>query len=352
MAVTLTKIAKEAKVSVSLVSRFFNNDPTLQISDEKARLIEQVRDRLGGVKPRQATRSRLRSLANNFVMPLNHAFSLDWFSRNYCSSQLFRSMQAVLKDNGFRLSASLIDPDERLEFAEEMVTSCGYCDGMLLGSSMLDESLASYLLAKGFPHVSIDPRAEQYGVNTVSDYGISGLRAAVSHLLELGHRRIGYVGTNYRFADFIAAMTEKEVPFRVEDKCDVPHLRVGDIDRMWRGKTHDAFAAMFNEDDGPTAVFCANDYMALGVMDVLRERGLEPGVDLSVIGYDNIEQRSNDVVEQPVLTTVDVPYDVIGQRCAEILLDQAVNGRTNIVHEHIPLKLIVRGTTGVCPRTV
>lgn len=348
MAATLTEIAKEAKVSVSLVSRFINNDPTLRVSEDKIIRIEEAKKRLGGVRVNRAARSLRSNLAYNFVLPLNQVFSLEWFSRNIGASEVFRSLQKILRARDFRVSVNMFDPDEQFDFIEDTISSRGYCDGLILEHGIVDEELASLILQKKFPHVNVDPRAEKYGVNTVCDYSLSGLRQAVEHLLELGHRRIGYLGTEYRYPVFLAAMAEKGVPFSENDKYDVKKIALGQNVDQYRVNAHDAFAEAFRLEDGPTAVICSNDYVALGVVDAMKEQGLTPGVDLSLIGYDNIEQRGSAPSENPILTTVDVPFDLIGKRCAEVLLDQVVNKRHYIVHEHIPSNLIIRSSTGIC----
>lgn len=348
MAATMTQIAKEANVSISLVSRYFNEDPTLRITEDKVLRIQRAKERLGGLKVNRSAKIRKRQLTRNFVMPLPQKLSMDWFGRNFASTEWFLAMQKALRANDFRISLSLIDLDDLIEFTEDMINN-GYCDGLFLECRIVDERFANYLLKNRIPHVCTDRTTERFGINTVGDYAISGLRQSVDHLLKLGHRHIGYVGTDYRFADFLTAMMEHGAPFNHEDMIDIGQLPIGDDQTKSRDYASQAFSERFTPSQGPTAYVCQNDYISFGVNDVLRQHNLKAGVDVSLIGYDNIEQRDPDHTDEPFLTTVDVPFDKIGVRCAEVLMEQALNRRENIVHEHIPLELVVRSTTGVCP---
>lgn len=345
MSATMTEIAREAKVSLPLVSRFFNNDATLRISDEKRSRIEQAKMKLGGVRIRRVPFDTQKKITYNFSVPVNRCFSFEWFQKNISATEEFRAFEQTLWSRNFRVSINFFDPDKCLDFLKDMAAS--HCDGFFLDGGVVDDSVAQWLMENRIPHVSIAPRDHQWGVNTVYEYAISGLRQSLGHLLNLGHRRIGYVGTQVRYPEFLLVMAEKEVPVKPEDYC---LIQIGPDDNFshYRDHAREAFDKWFRSDCGPTSVICANDYIALGVIDVLRDRGLKPGEDLSIIGYENIEQRGPLSTPTPILTTVDVPFDVIGQRCAERLLEQVVNGQWNIVHEQIPVKLIVRETTCAC----
>jgi DNA-binding LacI/PurR family transcriptional regulator len=96
----------------------------------------------------------------------------------------------------------------------------------------------------------------------------------------------------------------------------------------------------------PTAVICVNDFMALGVLRLLRERGLRVPEDVSVVGYDDIHLSQ---FTCPALTTVNVPRDRIGHSvCAALLAERGASVIRDVVIEP---ELIVRDSTGPVPRT-
>lgn len=351
MAATMTEIAREAGVSQPLVSRFLNNDPTLRISEERRTRIERAKVKLGGVRLNRKTRNVRKKLAHKFSVPVNRNYTPDWICENIVGLELYQAFVKTLQAEKFRISINFFDPDEIPGFLKDLAPSQGYCDGFFLeGSGIIDQEIAQWLLKNKIPHVSTDPRVERLGVNTVFNHKINGLSQAVEHLLELGHRRIGYVGISkiYR-REFLSAILEKEVHFKNEDFCQIPNLSLQETPVRYRDHAREEFSKWFQSGREPTAVICSNDHIAMGVIDVLKDRGLKAGKDLSVVGYDNIEQRGSNPSEQPFLTTVDVPNDIVGRRCAERLLEQVLYGHRSIVHEYIPVKLIVRETTGTCP---
>ncbi|NLW87119.1 MAG: LacI family transcriptional regulator [Planctomycetes bacterium] len=346
MAATMTEIAREAKVSVPLVSRFFNNDPTLRITPEKRERILQAKVKLGGIKGTRATRNLQKKLAYKISVPINRIFSPKWVRTNIVGDEKYRAIERTARAKGFRVSISFFDDNERFDFLKDLAPSQGYCDGFLLESGIINREIAEWLISNCIPHVSTDPSADEFGVNTVYDHVIGGIRQVVNHLLDLGHRRIGFFGTTHHYPMFVLAMTEKQMPFKDTDVHLLKMLEPGENLDCMTMHAREEFANWFSWKDCPTAFVCGNDHVALGVVDVLRSKGWAPGRDLSLIGWDNIEQRGEAPAEDPILTTVNVPFDVIGQRCAQRLLDQVLNGQQIITHERIPVELITRRSTG------
>jgi LacI family transcriptional regulator len=349
MAATITEIAREANVSVPLVSRFLSDDTTLRITEEKRVRIEQAKAKLGGVRIRRAAANSSKKLTYNISMPVNHCFSPEWFKTNFGQTERFQAFVQTLKSQNFRVSINFFDSEKCLKYLKDVARS--HCDGFLLGDGVVDGEISQWLLENQIPHVSTSSQDDKWEVNTVYDYVIGGMRQSIEHLLNLGHRHIGFVGIQERYPIFQLAITERQLAFQLDDWCRTDSLAADENVDCVRDHARQSFSQWFHPEQGPTAVICGNDFTALGVMDVLRERGLKPGKDLSIIGYDNIEQRFLKNCDHPILTTVDVPFDKIGQRYAERLLEQAVNGKWNIVHEQIPVKLVVRETTGICPTT-
>jgi DNA-binding LacI/PurR family transcriptional regulator len=202
----------------------------------------------------------------------------------------------------------------------------------------------------------MDYDAELHPVNTVRVHTADGARRAVEHLYQLGHRNIGFVGprNSYRYPLSVAALAAQRLPLDDEMNCWIDYPPAEPTSHRWREAAVEPFRQWLGR-RGPggslpaTALICTNDAAALGVLSVMREHGFEPGKDLSLVGFDNLEVRGVSPAETPVLTTVDNPTDIIGNRAAELLLNQIVHGQTQIVHERIPAELIVRQSTGPCP---
>lgn len=169
---------------------------------------------------------------------------------------------------------------------------------------------------------------------------------ATRHLLDLGHRRIAFVGLNRRtttardrFAGFRAALAEAGVALRSDFVVQCGPTRPDGYHAIQR---------LFESGEPPTAVVCFNDLIAFGVMLRLRRLGLEPGRDCSVVGADDVTEAS---LWLPPLTTVAMDTAGIGRAAAHVL-------RERIEHPHgptqrlvIPPKLTVRGSCGPAATT-
>ncbi len=352
MAATMTHIAKEAGVSVALVSRLLRNDPTLRITEARRRQILDIHKRVGTVK----TRSRRRRLSHTIVVPVSSDFSPQYIHANVLEIEPYRSFNSHLRKHGFHLYFDFIPEAEIVQRIGSLVGEPASCDGLLLLSGLCCQEIADDLGKARFPHVSNDFHAERYQINTVHAHLTQGTARVIEHLYALGHRRIGYLGARagFRHAMTVAALAAMRLPLDESLHCwlEVPPLNSSQVQR-W-DFARDALrqwidSGRLNRSDAPTALICTNDYAALGAADALRERGLRPGIDLSLAGYDNIEVRGPYPAEKPILTTIDNPLDQIGRRMGELLLNQILHNQHQIVHERLPAPVIERESTGPAP---
>lgn len=345
----MTHLAQETGVSVAVVSRLLRGDSTLRISEARRKQILEAKERLGGVRVRRSLKKR--KLTNTIVVPVNRMFPPAVLQRILLGSEFIRHFEKTLNEHGFRLHLSLFDPHQPKSAYEPLVPSSSY-DGLLLLSGICNHELAELLRRHRFPHVSNDYWAEQYQINTVHVHSAGGLRQVVTHLHRLGHQRIGFVGPrdSYRYPLAVAAMVSMGLVLDESFNCWVDPIDSLDPQEHWRLNAHRAMAGWLKTRPPVTALICANDYLAMGAVDAMKEHKLTPGRDLSLVGYDNLEQRGSlcGPAAEPMLTTIDNPQDLVGRRAAELLLNQILHGQTQIVHEQIPATLIVRQSSGPC----
>jgi LacI family transcriptional regulator len=235
------------------------------------------------------------------------------------------------------------------------VQSGAYCDGLYLSTGILDEPLARMLRETRFPHITNDHSAERLTVNTVRPHFSEGIRQAIEHLVSLGHERIGIFGMadSYRFPLIGAALALQGIVYNPDrDWVRMSNLPLGsDFQQLRTIAARDFGAWLSQKNREPfTAFICHNDLIVMGVIDAMRERGLAPGRDISIVGVDNLEQRVAEPIDNPIITTVDNPMELVGRRMGELLLNQILHGQNQIVHERIPAPLIVRQTTGPAPQ--
>jgi len=348
MAVTMTRIAKEAGVSIAVVSRLLRNDPTLKITEERRKIILATADRLGGIATR---RQRRKVQTRTVVMPVNRVFSPEWLAANMSSNQMLRSFEAALAEKKYQLLYTFFDKGREAQTIRAIASGEINCDAIVLGSGIINENIASIIREHGVPHVSHDFHAERFEINTVRANTADGMRQAVDHLVSLGHRHISYVGprSSYRYPLVVAAVTAAGLTLDRANVCFVTELSTGSDFSNWRPAACKAAAAWLNTQRKATAVIASNDWFAQGMIDAMADAGLKPGRDLSVVGVDNYEVRL-DASSEPNLTTIDNPFDQIGKRMAERLLNQLLYEQRQITHESIPAPLIIRQSTGPCQK--
>ena len=195
------------------------------------------------------------------------------------------------------------------------------------------------------PTVVIDPvGAPQSDVVSVGSTNFTGGLAATHHLLELGHRRIGYVGgtpgaacNQARLQGFRGAMEAAGAPI------------VNGYTRSGNFEYHDGLvegAALLDLPMPPTAIFAANDEMALGILEAARTRGLRVPDDLSIVGFDDTEIAR---VASPQLTTVAQPLRRMGAVALRTALRLGAGEHIDSHHVELATELIVRGSTAPPP---
>jgi LacI family transcriptional regulator len=340
----MTAIAREAGVAVSTVSRLLQEDPALRISDKRRRAILQIKDRLGGVKMQR----RRRRLTHTIIAPVNRIFSSQWIQGTLLDVDPLRSFEQRLKEQGFRLCFEFVEHEQIGPTIASLAGTGRGCDGLLILSGVCSEAVATTLRENHFAHVSYDFLAERFHINTVHANLSEGTARVVEHFQSLEHRRIGYLGgrNSFRYPLFAAAMAAAGLPMEDTLNCWIDPIVPFKIPEDFRVYAHQAMRQWLDRGPVATALVCFNDYVALGASDAMRERGLTPGREISLTGYDNIEQRGPAPVEHPVLTTLDNPTDRIGRRMADLLLNQILHDQSQIVHERLPARLIVRETSG------
>lgn len=199
----------------------------------------------------------------------------------------------------------------------------------------------------GQPVVAVDPHAGNTSFTTVAAQNDEGAVIATRHLVELGHRRIGFLGgradlesAKLREAGYREALTAAGIPVDPSLICD----------GGFRRDTALAPArALLELDDRPTAVFAANDLSAIATMEVARDLGLRIPDDLSVVGFDNIPESA---LTDPPLTTIDQSIQRLGEVAADTLI--ALIEHPERQHEppteiRLPAALVVRRSTGPRP---
>jgi LacI family transcriptional regulator len=214
------------------------------------------------------------------------------------------------------------------------------CAGVIGGdlSDWLDE-----LAQKGIKCVVIDDRSYEGKVHCIVSDDVTGVHKVVQHLTSLGHRHIAHLGAGEgystainRRAGFVAAMAE---------------LCVSESELLIAGNSFDeeegreAARKIIGSPNRPTAIIAANDVHAAEVIKVMKSFGLRCPEDISVAGYGNTQ-----VARALDMTSVDQQPGMIGHEAMESLLTQAHEQSSLLPTKVIDCRLVVRSTTGPCPK--
>ncbi len=330
---TIDEIARLANVSPATVSKVVNNRPYVR-AETRAR-IERVIAETGFV-PSQRARglSQRRSSILGLLIP-------------YTSDQLFADPHLLEIIRGIEAEANLHDYNLLLSTAHGAVDAASAClrllrsdviDGAVVVETLDVQPFTAALVGQTSPWVMIGYAGAGH-VRSVhaDDYG--GALSATRHLLALGHRRLGVIGSlprpfavDERLRGVRDALAEVGCPF--EDRL----LAVGDFS-IESGEL--AGLALLSRPERPSAIFALNDRMALGVIRAAAALGLRVPDDLSVVGFDDIALAT---LLSPPLTTVRQPGFAMGVAAARLLFIM-LSGETPSSPPAIPTELIIRGTT-------
>ena len=306
MAITIKDVAKQAGVSHSTVSRALHGSSL--ISDETVERIRQIAVEMG-YSPSAAARSlktnRSRALGV-IVSNIDDPFF----------GEILQGIEEVAQEHGYSLlmAASQHDPEREQVIVQDMRER--HVDGLIVCSASFSAEQRRRLLEYGIPIVLVNNQAaEEYRYSIYHD-DVDGSRQVTRHLIELGHRRIAYLGNSLSGRTTLDRLTG----FRLEMESAGLTLPAEYIHEVPGGRPEDGLAALeyfLALPEHPTAIFCFNDMLAIGVLNGLHKAGIRVPEDISVVGFDNIVFSA---YTNPSLTTLDQPKHYIGAEAARLIL--------------------------------
>lgn len=325
--VTSLDVAKRAGVSRSAVSRVFT--PGASVSERTASKVREAANALG-YRPNVLARAMLTGKSK--IIGLVVAY-LD----NHFYPTVLELLSEALEREGYHVLVFMAA--HSADDVEDVVSQIldYQVDGLILASVALSSDLADRCRASGVPVVLFNRKLEAEGeLAVVSDNRMGG-RLAAEHLISLGRTRIGHI------AGWEGASTQRDREAGFMEGLRSAGLglfgrEVGDY-RLPRAK--DAARRMFDTPDRPDAVFVANDYMAFGVMDVLRsELGLRVPEDVALIGFDDVPSAAWPAYG---LTTIKQDAEAMVSTTVDALLSE-IGGTEVMPPEPLPVTLVRRTT--------
>ena len=303
------------------------------VADATRERIKEHARAIGYIYNRRA--ASLRTSRSGIVGVVVHDIMTPFFAEILRSieTELDRSRQTFLLSNHY-------DQLEKQRTFLDTLLQLG-ADGVIMspaiGTPAEDIALAE---GNGLPAVLIARSVEGADVPVFRGADAYGIGLATNHLISLGHRRIAMIGGTDqtstgrdRYRGYVMAMEQAGLEV-------LPHWRIpGPRTKQAGFEAAQKFLAI---KDKPTAAVCWNDLVAIGLMNGIFRAGLRPGVDISVTGYDDLEEAA---IATPALTTVWNGQREVGRRAARTLLDRLNGVEVHGGQELIRPELHVRQTT-------
>lgn len=324
---TIRDVAKRAGVSKSLVSLVMRGSPRVGVERREA-VIRAVAEL--DYRPNAAARSlvRKRSFVIGVVLSDFH---------NPFFAEVVDGIEEEARAWNYQalFSTASLSPEREAEALETFLQL--RTDGLILaGAELTTQDIVA--VAAMAPVVLVTRSTRSPLLDSVTNDDRAGARLAVEHLVALGHRAIAHIdggrgaGAAARRSSYLATMRSHGLA----EEATIVHGAfteeggVGGVERLLaRGRP-------------PTAIFAANDLVAVGALHALGERGLRVPEDVSLVGYDNISLAALGHVD---LTTIDQPRRQLGAIAVRLLLERLDRGRREARHLVLPPHLVTRGTT-------
>jgi LacI family transcriptional regulator len=331
---TLRDVASAAGVHPATASRALNPGTRLLVSEETAQRVSEAAERLG-YRPNSVARS-LRTRRSHTIGVLIPDLNNPLFP------PIIRGIEDRLAEHGYVALIGNTDADpgkERLVFDQMRAR---HVDGFVLATATLNSPILAEAAQAELPLVLMNRTAQDYPFSSVSVDNEQGVRAAVAHLVALGHTRIGHIAGPQGISTGVArlrgyqeAMGSHRLPIGPADIVYASGYTVEEGLRCGRDLLESA--------DDLTAVVAANDMLAVGCYGALDELDRRCPEDMSVIGFNDMP-----FVDRlhPPLSTVRFPHTQVGTEAARLLIERIENGEGNPVKIlFLAPELIARGST-------
>jgi LacI family transcriptional regulator, repressor for deo operon, udp, cdd, tsx, nupC, and nupG len=334
---TIYEVAKRARVSTATVSRVLSQ-PDVVAAATRRRVLQAV-ERLG-YEP-NSTAKNLRTLKTGKLIVSVPDISNPFFSL------ILQGIEATAQREGYSVLVGDTQHDEKREEGYAMMLRRKEADGLIFLGHRLPREAATMVRAmkpRCAPIVNGCEFSPTLGIPSVHIDNAKAAYEAMDHLYGLGHRRIGIV-TGPLVSPLSRDRLHGATSRAREEKAE-RHLAV--VQGDFSIESGVAAAERLLARDPPTAIFCFNDEMAMGVMEMARQRSVHVPRDLSVVGFDDIRFARH---THPPLTTIAQPVRQIGEGTVRLLLGILSGGDEMDTPASVTLRhtLVVRASTGPPP---
>ncbi len=330
---TVLDVARLAGVSTATVSRVINTPDSVR---------EKTREKV--LQAMEKCNYKYNALARGFVTKRSNTIGLIVPT---ISNSVFAESTLGVQEYADQKNIRVILGNSYYKYSQEenlvKVLRESQVDGLIITTTNLKGDILKSLVDENFPFVLLFSTVKNGPFSAVGIDNYRGGYLATEHLISLGHKRICMVAGNFSMTDrsfhrwhgYKKCLKDKGVPYDKDLLVQTDYSLVGG---------RDSIKKLLSLPSPPTAVFCSNDYIALGAIKGAREMGLSLPEDLSIVGFDDMQTASYMV---PALTTIRQPAFEMGRRAAELLL-QMIEKQSKPVQDMMDTTLVVRESTSRC----
>jgi LacI family transcriptional regulator len=329
---TIRDVAELAEVSKATVSRYLNGSLVLPPDTAK-----RVDDAVIALNYRQNSLARRLSLGSSETIGLAMPEVANPFF-----AELADAVEEAASELGYGLSLCITRNQLEREALYLRWLDTRHLDGLIFATNRPDDGSLRGMIGERGNIVLVDEDVPGTDVPKVFVDNVQGGYLATRHLLDAGHRHIAHVTgpealftVQERLQGYRRALAEAQVPY------DPELVRFGSYDRRF-GQA--AARELIARDRPPTAVFAASDYLAVGMLEALRDHGLDVPGYMSVVGFDDMEFAS---LLMPPITTLRQSASELGRTGVALLIAMLVGRDPAPAAVHrLPVKLIERASVG------
>ena len=335
MRATIKDLAKAMGVNVGTISRALNNKPGVS-PDLRKKIVRKAADL--SYRPNGHARGLVTQRTE--TIGLLSGVETSAFLSNPFYAGVFAGIEAETREHNFALMFASATPENPIALGQLPKFIVEHrVDGLLVVGAV-EPTVVTLLKSFRYPFVMVDYHLTDETVDTVVTNNARGGRAMAEHLIQLGHRHIGFVGGSpldrgnfgERLQGYREALDAANIPYRRELVHGTAIV-----------SGFDSVIHILNAAPEVTALVACNDANALAAMGALRARKLDVPKDISIIGFDDIPSSAE---SWPPLTTMRVDKWAMGRKAAQRLLQKLVEGEASAPHQIVfSADLVPRGST-------
>ncbi len=334
MGVTIKEVAEAAGVSISTVSKVMGGH--YSISEATAQRVRKVMRDLN-YYPNASAQSFAKGATQNVIVLAN--LSPNTAFQNPHMFEILSGLEESLRAKGYRLQLRGVDETTAYEVAEEIISRRS-ADALAIHVSVITHPLAALLTRLQFPHIVLGAPSFESQVCWIDNNNVYSGSMGASFLVSAGYKRIAFVGGQYY--DLGSSNRLQGVKQTLQDAGLPLENRYIWLGESTRFDGHRMTRQLMEEQELPDAIVCANNYIALGCVDAVKELGYRIPEDIGIIAFDDYPFSS---MIEPPLTVVDINVRDLGLQAGKFLTQIIRHPNMQVQTYATTSNLIIRNST-------